>query len=155
MINGEEDVSGIQNNCYWPLHSESIANVNTICRRSWYIATNIWKIYDFKIEASIYFIEFGTALTTILPMLFQYCYKYCYSDSRSGSKCICFNDLKIKQATFADILVQFSLTQLYRYTSDIFPFTTSTFKYTVGIRLNIPGPLRQIGQEYKTWIKKT
>jgi hypothetical protein len=25
--------------------------------------------------------EFGTALTTILPILFQYCYKYCYSDS--------------------------------------------------------------------------
>jgi hypothetical protein len=22
--------------------------------------------------------EFGTALTTILPILFQYCYKYCY-----------------------------------------------------------------------------
>ena len=22
----------------------------------------------------------GTALTTILPILFQYCYKYCYSD---------------------------------------------------------------------------
>ena len=33
------------------MHSESIANVNTICRRSWYIATNIWKMYDFKIEA--------------------------------------------------------------------------------------------------------
>jgi len=24
-----------------------------------------------------------TALTTILPILFQYCYKYCYSDSRN------------------------------------------------------------------------
>ena len=30
----------------------------------------------------IYFTEFGTALTTILPILFQCCYKYCYSDSR-------------------------------------------------------------------------
>ena len=29
------------------------------------------------------FTEFGTALTTILPILFQYCYKYCYSDSRN------------------------------------------------------------------------
>ena len=28
-------------------------------------------------------IKFGTALTTILPILFQYCYKYCYSDSRN------------------------------------------------------------------------
>ena len=27
--------------------------------------------------------EFGTALTTILPIVFQYCYKYCYSDSRN------------------------------------------------------------------------
>jgi hypothetical protein len=27
--------------------------------------------------------EFGTALTTILPILFQYCYKYCYSDSQN------------------------------------------------------------------------
>ena len=27
--------------------------------------------------------EFGTALTTILPMLFQYCYKCWYSDSRN------------------------------------------------------------------------
>ena len=29
----------------------------------------------------IYFTEFGIALTTILPILFQYCYKYCYSDN--------------------------------------------------------------------------
>ena len=28
-------------------------------------------------------LEFGTALTTILPILFHYCYKYCYSDSRN------------------------------------------------------------------------
>ena len=27
--------------------------------------------------------EFGTAMTTILPILSQYCYKYCYSDSRT------------------------------------------------------------------------
>ena len=31
----------------------------------------------------IYFTEFGTALTTILPILSQYCYKYCYSDNRN------------------------------------------------------------------------
>ena len=30
----------------------------------------------------IYFTEFGTALTIILPILFLYCYKYCYNDSR-------------------------------------------------------------------------
>jgi hypothetical protein len=28
-------------------------------------------------------LEFGTALTTILPILFHYCYKYCYGDSRN------------------------------------------------------------------------
>jgi hypothetical protein len=27
-----------------------LRDVNTICRRSWYIAAHIWKIYDFKIE---------------------------------------------------------------------------------------------------------
>jgi hypothetical protein len=31
----------------------------------------------------IYFTEFGTALTTILPILFQYCYTYSYSDNRN------------------------------------------------------------------------
>jgi len=29
--------------------------------------------------------EFSTALITVLPILFQYCYKYCYSDSRNLS----------------------------------------------------------------------
>ena len=37
---------------------------------------------DVKVS-DIYFTEFGTALTTILPILFKYCYKYCYSDSRN------------------------------------------------------------------------
>ena len=37
---------------------------------------NVWRknIFD------IYVTEYGTALTTILPIFFQYCYKYCYSD---------------------------------------------------------------------------
>jgi hypothetical protein len=30
----------------------------------------------------IYFTDFGADLTTVLPVLFKYCYKYCYSDSR-------------------------------------------------------------------------
>ena len=40
---------------------------------------NVWRksIFD------IYVTEYGTALTTILPILFQYCYKYCNSDSRN------------------------------------------------------------------------
>jgi hypothetical protein len=40
---------------------------------------NVWR----KSVFDIYFTEFGTALKTILPILFQYCYKYCYSDSRN------------------------------------------------------------------------
>jgi hypothetical protein len=44
-----------------------------------YFFINVWR----KSVFDIYFTEFGTALTTILPILFQYCYKYCYSDSRN------------------------------------------------------------------------
>jgi hypothetical protein len=44
-----------------------------------YLFINVWR----KSVFDIYFTEFGTALTTILPILFQYCYKYCYSDSRN------------------------------------------------------------------------
>ena len=40
---------------------------------------NMWR----KSVFHIYFTEVGTALTTILPILFQYCYKYRYSDSRN------------------------------------------------------------------------
>jgi hypothetical protein len=40
------------------------------------------------------------------------------------------------------LLVILSLTQWYRYTPEIFLFSTATFKYTYR------GPLRQIGQEY-------
>jgi hypothetical protein len=51
----EDDVSGNQNNCYWPLHKESIAR----CKHHMQEKLGI-----------------GTALTTILPILFQYCYNY-------------------------------------------------------------------------------
>jgi hypothetical protein len=34
-------------------------------------------------DVKVFLTKFGTALTTILPNLFQYCYKYCYSDSRN------------------------------------------------------------------------
>jgi hypothetical protein len=49
--------------------ANQLRDVNTICRRSWYIAAHVWKIYDFKIEVVP---EYGTALTTILPILFLY-----------------------------------------------------------------------------------
>ena len=40
---------------------------------------NVWR----KSVFDIFFTEYRTALTTSLPILFQYCYKYCYSDSRN------------------------------------------------------------------------
>jgi hypothetical protein len=33
-----------------PCIANQLRDVNTICRRRWYIAAHIWKIYDFKIE---------------------------------------------------------------------------------------------------------
>jgi hypothetical protein len=33
-----------------PCIANQLRGVNTICRRSWYIAAHVWKIYDFKIE---------------------------------------------------------------------------------------------------------
>ena len=32
-----------------PCMANQLRDVNTICRRSWYIAAHFWKIYDFKI----------------------------------------------------------------------------------------------------------
>jgi hypothetical protein len=39
--------------------------VNTICRRSWYIAAHIWKNVDFKIEVVPFIINFSTDLTAL------------------------------------------------------------------------------------------
>ena len=44
------------------------------------------------------------------------------------------------------LFVILSLTQLYRYTPEIFLFSTATFKYTYR------APLRRIGQEYSSKI---
>jgi hypothetical protein len=33
-----------------PCIANQLRDVNTICRRSWYIAAHVWKIYDFKID---------------------------------------------------------------------------------------------------------
>ena len=43
-----------------------------------YFLINVWRknIYD------IHFTEFGAVMTTVLLILFKYCYKYCYSDSQ-------------------------------------------------------------------------
>jgi hypothetical protein len=44
------------------------------------------------------------------------------------------------------LFVILSLTQLYRYTPEIFLFSTATFKY------NYRAPLRRIGQEYSAKV---
>jgi hypothetical protein len=43
-----------------PCIPNQLRDVNTICRRSWYIAVHIWKIYDFKIEVVPFIINFST-----------------------------------------------------------------------------------------------
>jgi hypothetical protein len=53
-----------------------LRDVNTICRRSWYIAAHIWKIYDFKIEVvpfifSYFYFNFSTELTTVVKFEVQ------------------------------------------------------------------------------------
>jgi hypothetical protein len=48
-----------------PCITNQLRNVNTICRRSWYIAAHIWKIYDFKIEVVPFIINFSE-LTTVV-----------------------------------------------------------------------------------------
>jgi hypothetical protein len=49
-----------------PCVSNQLRDVNTICRRSWYIAAHIWKIYDLKIEVVLFIITFSTELTTVV-----------------------------------------------------------------------------------------
>ena len=59
-------------------------NVHTVCL---FYAVKTYTIVfkglsHFKSVFDIYLTEFGADLTTVLPVLFKYCYKYCYSDSR-------------------------------------------------------------------------
>jgi hypothetical protein len=65
-----QDTHRMSNHC--AEHCTCIANqlrdVNTICRRSWYIAAHVWKIYDFKIEVVPLIINFSTELTTVVKL---------------------------------------------------------------------------------------
>jgi hypothetical protein len=47
-----------------PCIATQLRDVNTICRRSWYIAAYIWKIYDFKIEIVPFIINFSIEYTS-------------------------------------------------------------------------------------------
>jgi hypothetical protein len=53
----------------YPGISNQLWDVNTICRRSWYIAAHIWKIYDFKIEVVPFIINFSSELTTVVKFV--------------------------------------------------------------------------------------
>jgi hypothetical protein len=45
-----------------PCMANQLRDVSTICKRSWYIAAHIWKIYDFKIEIVPFIINVSTEL---------------------------------------------------------------------------------------------
>jgi hypothetical protein len=51
-----------------PCKTNQLRDVNTICRRSWYIAAHIWKIYDFKIKVVRFIIHFSTMDFHIVKM---------------------------------------------------------------------------------------
>ena len=65
-----------------PCIANQFRDVNTICRRSWYIAAHIWKIYDFKIEIIPFIIYFSTELTTVVKF-------DVYVRKWWGRRCIC------------------------------------------------------------------
>jgi hypothetical protein len=60
---------------YWTRAIKRL-DVNTICRRSWYIDAHIWKIYDFKIEVVPFIINFSTELTAVVKFE-VYVQKWC------------------------------------------------------------------------------
>ena len=51
-----------------PCIANQLRDVNTICRKSWYIAAHVWKIYDSKIEVVPLIINFSTELTTVVKL---------------------------------------------------------------------------------------
>ena len=63
------------------------------------------------------------------------------SSSLLQGKCLPFSPSPLRHNRFR-LFVILSLTQLYRYTPEIFLFLTATFNYTYR------APLRRIGQEY-------
>ena len=79
--------------------------------------------------------EFETTGTCFIQKI------YAPSSSLLQGKHLPFSPSPLRLNIFR-LFVILSLTQLYRYTPEIFLFSTATFKYTYG------APLRRIGQEY-------
>jgi hypothetical protein len=52
-----------------------LRDVNTICRRSWYIAAHVWKIYDFKIEGLL---DQGYKKIRLIRSLKKFIFRYQY-----------------------------------------------------------------------------
>jgi hypothetical protein len=54
-----------------PCIANQLRDVNTICRRSWYIAAHVWKIYDFKIEVGMWvFASYISRFAEFLPLIY-------------------------------------------------------------------------------------
>ena len=54
-----------------PCITNQLRDVNTICRRSWYIAAHIWKLYDFKIEVVPFIINFSECEEHMLTKIYK------------------------------------------------------------------------------------
>jgi hypothetical protein len=57
-----------------PCITNQFRNVNTICRRRWYIAAHNWKIYDFKIEVVPFIINFSR-FAEFIPLIYPQSWK--------------------------------------------------------------------------------
>ena len=101
-----------------PCIANQLRDVNTICRRSWYIAAHVWKIYDFKIEVVPFIINFSTegnfsnrkGKQFLLHMLYRSCYTSsdkswmriepdCDYDKRNISMVSCETDIRLSMLT--------------------------------------------------------
>jgi hypothetical protein len=61
--------------------ANQLRDVNTICRRRWYIAAHIWKIYDFKIEVVPLIINFSTEFKKVKHATPRNKWSVCWSSS--------------------------------------------------------------------------
>jgi hypothetical protein len=53
-----------------PCITNQLRDVNTICRRNWYIAAHIWKIYDLKIEVVPFIIYVDSRFAEFLQLIY-------------------------------------------------------------------------------------
>jgi hypothetical protein len=58
-----------------PCIANQLRDVNTICRRSWYIAAHIWKIYEFpeSFIKTIYYNPWSVCSSCLLNEIFSMC----------------------------------------------------------------------------------